>query len=104
MVAKRKTIGVNPLDPLVPGPKPDQPSESPATAQARSAGPSAGSALTATSGSRPKVKDSTVPAPASQVAQPPSPADLVNRVQSLEKENEFIKWLVGGAILLAIML
>jgi hypothetical protein len=28
----------------------------------------------------------------------------VNRVQSLEKENEFIKWLVGGAILLAIML
>ena len=84
-MAKRKTIGVNPLDTLVPDPKPGQWNKSPAAAQARSAGPS-------------------VPAPAAQVAPPPSPADLVNRVQSLEKENEFIKWLVGGAILLALLL
>lgn len=103
-MAKRKTIGVNPLDTLVPDPKPDQPIESPAAAQARSAGPSAGSARTPASQSRPKVKDNTVPAPAAQIAQPPSPADLVNRVQSLEKENAYIKLLVGGAILLALLL
>lgn len=103
-MAKRKTIGVNPLDMLVPDPKPDQRSKSPAAALARSAGPSADSARTPAPQSQPKVKDSTVPAPAAQVAQPPSPADLMNRVQSLEKENAFIKVLVVGAILLAIML
>ncbi len=103
-MAKRKTIGVNPLDTLLPDPKPDQLSTSPSAAQTRSAGHSADSARPPTSRSRPKVKDSTVPAPAAQVAQPHSPADLMNRVQSLEKENAFIKLLVAGAILLAIML
>jgi hypothetical protein len=103
-MAKRKTIGVNPLDTLVPDLKPDQRSKSPAAAQARSAGPSPDSARTPAPRGRLKVKDNTVTAPAAQIAQPPSPADLMNRVQSLEKENAFIKLLVAGAILLAIML
>lgn len=103
-MAKRKTIGVNPLDPLVPDPKPVQPSESPAAAKAQPAGPSAGSARTPASRSRKKIKADPLPAPAAQVAQTPSPADLVNRVQSLEKENAYIKLLVGGAILLALLL
>lgn len=103
-MAKRKTIGVNPLDTLVPDPKPDQPSKSPAAAQARSAGRSAGSAKTPISRSRPTVKNSTVPAPAAQVAQPPAPANLISRIESLEKQNIYITWLVGGGILLLLLL
>ena len=103
-MAKRKTIGVNPLDTLVPDPKPDQPSKSPAAAQARSAGPSAGSAKTPASRSQPTVKDGTVPAPAAQAAQPPAPASLISRIESLEKQNVYITWLVGGGILLLLLL
>ena len=103
-MAKRKTIRVNPLDTLVPNPKPDQTGKSPSAAKARSAGPAADSAGTPTSWNQPRVKDSTVPAPATQVAQPPAPADLIIRIQSLEEQNEYIKWLGGGAILLAVLL
>jgi hypothetical protein len=103
-MAKRKTIRVNPLDTLVPNPKPDQTGKSPSAAKVRSADPSADSAGTPTSRNQPRVKDSTAPAPATQVAQPPSPADVVSRIQSLEEQNEYIKWFAGGAILLAILL
>jgi hypothetical protein len=103
-MAKRKTIGVNPLDALAPDPTSDQPSKSTAAAKARSASPSAGRARPPTSRSGPKVKDNIIAAPATQVAQPPTPVDLSSRIQSLEKQNEYIMWLVGGAILLAIML
>jgi hypothetical protein len=77
-MVKRKTILVNPLDTLVPDAMRHQIGESPAAANTQSAGPA--------------------------IAQPPSPADISSRIQSLEKENEYIKWLLGGAILLAIML
>jgi hypothetical protein len=102
-MAKRKTIGENPLDTLVPDRTTRRTGESFAAANAQSVDPATGRTGTPAP-RRSKVKESTVPAPATQAAQTPSPADLVNRVQSLEKENEFIKWLVGGAILLAIML
>jgi hypothetical protein len=103
-MAKRKTIKENPLDAIVPDRTARRTGESAAAANAPSVDPATGRAGTPAPRSRPKVKDSAVPAPATQAAQAPSSADLVNRVQSLEKENEFIKWLVGGAILLAIML
>ena len=100
-MAKRKTIGENPLDTLAPDRTTRQTSESAAAHNTQSVDPATVRTSTPAPRSRPKVKDSTVLAPA---AQPPSPADLVNRIQSLEKENEFIKWLVGGAILLALLL
>lgn len=103
-MAKRKTIRVNPLDTLVPDPTTHQTGESPAAAKAQSAGPAAGSARTITPRDQPKAKNSTAPASATQVAQPPSPADLFSRIQSLEEQNEYIKWLLGGAILLAVLL
>jgi len=103
-MAKRVTIRSNPLDTLVPNPKPDQPGKPPAAAKAQSARPSADSARTPAPRSRPKAKDSHVPMLATPVAHPPSPADLSSRLQSLEKQNEYIMWLVGGAILLVIML
>jgi hypothetical protein len=39
-----------------------------------------------------------------QIPQPPSPGDLSSRIQSLEEKNEYMMWLVGGAILLAVLL
>jgi hypothetical protein len=103
-MAKRKTIRVNPLDTLVPNPKPDQTGKSPSAAKARSAGPAADSAGTTTSWNQPRIKNSTIPAPATHVAQPASTADLSSRIKSLEEQNEYIKWLGGGAILLAVLL
>jgi hypothetical protein len=103
-MAKRKTIRVNPLDTLMPNPKPDQTGKSPSGAKSRSAGPAADSAGTLTSWNQPRVKDSTVPAPATQAAQPPATADLISRIQWLEKQNVYITWLVGGGILLVLLL
>jgi hypothetical protein len=100
-MAKRKTIGENPLDILAPDRTTRRTSESAAAANAQSVDPATARTSTPAPRSRPKVEDSTVPTPATQ---PPSPADLVNRVQSLEKENAYIKLLVGGAILLALLL
>ena len=102
-MAKRKTIRVNPLDTLVPDPVTRQTGELPAAAKSRSTDPVAGSARTTTQQNQPKAKDSHLPTLATPVAQSPSPADLVSRVQSLEEQNEYIKWLVGGAILLAVL-
>ena len=103
-MAKRKTIRVNPLDTLVPNSTTRLTGESPAATKAQSADPAAGSTRTTAARKQPKAKDSHLPTLATEITQPPPSADLVSRVQSLEKQNEYIKWLVGGAILLAIML
>jgi len=66
-MAKRKTIGENPLDPIAPDRTMRRTDESAAAANAQSVDPATGRTGT--------------PAPATQVAQPPSPADLVNRVR-----------------------
>ena len=100
-MAKRKTIRINPLDTLVPDAMTHQTGES---AEARSGGPASVIAQKAPSPNQPKVKASHTPAPVTQVARPPSPADLSIRIQSLEEQNEYIKWLLGGAILLAVLL
>lgn len=103
-MAKRVTIRVNPLDTLVPDPTTRQTSESPAVATAQSADPASVIARAPTPRSQPGDKDSHIPTLAMQVAQPPAPADLISRIQSLEEQNEYIKWLAGGAILLAVLL
>lgn len=103
-MAKRKTIRINPLDSLVPNSTTSRTSESPAAAKAQSAGPAAGVPRTTIPGSQPKATDSHAPAPAAKVTQLPSSADLLSRVQSLEKQNEYMKWLLAGAILLAVLI
>jgi hypothetical protein len=100
---KRKTIRINPLDTLVPDPTTRRTGESPAAFKAQSAGPTAGSTRTTAPRDQPKAKDSHLPTLATPVAQPPSPADLVSRIQTLEEQNAYIKWLLGGAILLAVL-
>ncbi|MFI5247526.1 MAG: hypothetical protein ACHQWV_03120 [Nitrospirales bacterium] len=103
-MATRKTIRVNPLDTLVPAPVTNRTGRSPAAAKTRSAGPTSVIVQTSTSQNQSKAKDSHIPALATQIAQPPSPADLSSRIQSLEEKNEYMMWLVGGAILLAVLL
>ena len=93
-MAKRKTIRVNPLDTLVPDPMTRQTGEAPAAVKTRSAGPASVIARKTTPRNQRKAKGSRTS----------SPADLTSRIQSLEEQNEYIKWLVGGAILLAVML
>lgn len=102
-MAKRRTIGDNPLDAVVPYPTTPKTGKSPAAA-AQSPDPSTGSTRRTTPHEQPKAKDNHAPVPAAKVTQSPSPPDLVSRIQSLEEQNEYIKWFVGGAILLAIML
>jgi hypothetical protein len=104
MMAKRKTISINPLDTLVPDAMRHQTGESLATAKTRSPDPVSAITRAATPRSETGNKDSTALSPAAQIAEPSSPADIFSRIQSLEKENEYIKWLAVGAILLAIFL
>lgn len=103
-MATRKTIRVNPLDTLVPDSTTHRTGGSPAAAKTRSAEPTSVIARTSTSRNQPRAKDSHIPMLATQIAQPPSPADLSSRIQSLEEKNEYMMWLVGGAILLAVLL
>jgi hypothetical protein len=100
-MAKRKTIRINPLDTVVPDSMADQTGES---TKARSIGPTSVIPQTPTSPTQSKIKASHAPAPAAQVAQPPAPTDLSTRIQSLEKQNTYLMWLVGGGILLAVLL
>jgi hypothetical protein len=103
-MAKRKTIRINPLDTVAPDPMTHQIGESPAVVKARSIDPASVIAQTPTSPTQSKIKASHPPAPAAQVAQPPAPTDLSTRIQSLEKQNTYLMWLVGGGILLAVLL
>jgi hypothetical protein len=103
-MATRKTIRVNPLDTLVPDSATHRTGGSPAVAKTRSAGPTSVIAQTPTPRNQPKAKDSHLPMLVTQIAQQPSPADLSSRIQSLEEKNEYMMWLVGGAILLAVVL
>jgi hypothetical protein len=103
-MATRKTIHVNPLDGLVPNPTTHQTGGSPTAANTQSVDPAAGSWLTTIARNQPKAKDGHTTARITQNAQPPSPADLFNRIQSLEEQNKYIGWLLGGAILLAVLL
>ena len=103
-MAKRKTIRVNPLDALVSDPTAPRTGESPATAKSRSAGPASVIAQTATLPDLPGVRNSNASASDTQGTQPLSQTDLLSRVQSLEEQNEYTRWLIGAAIVLALLL
>lgn len=103
-MSKRKTILVNPLDALVSYPTTRHTGKLPTTARTQSAGPASIIAPAPTRRRKPRENDSNPSSPAAQIAQPPPPADIVTRVQSLEKQNEYITWLAVGAILLWIVL
>ena len=103
-MAKRKTIGENPLDALMPNPIVPRTTQSPASTDGHSEGRTANNLRTSSPRNKSRSKATPRPVPASPTAQPPSPSDLLNRIQSLEQQNSYIAWLAGGAILLAVLL
>jgi hypothetical protein len=111
-MAKRKTIGENPLDAIVPDRTAGQEKENIAAANPRRAVPVSPTeprrpARTARAAVKPKKgKTSSVQAPRTQalVQQASDQQDLLGRIKSLEEQNTFIKWLVFGAIGLALLL
>lgn len=108
-MAKRKTIGDNPLDPIMPDQvmrpteaitQPEKPSRNPvSSAKANRSSRQAPAAPEST-------KRTTSPSPSSAKtgAQAPSPTELIDRIKSLEQQTYYIEWLVGGAILIALLL
>lgn len=98
-MAKRVTIRSNPLDTLVPDAMKDQ-----IDTGVQSVIPARGTIRAPATRSRSKTRDNHVSSFATPVAQPPVSTDLVSRIQSLEQENEYIKWLAIGAILFVIMI
>ena len=106
-MAKRKTIGENPLDTLVPDRTARQQKEPASATNPRPAVPA--SSAEPRRPARPasatvKSEKGTTASVQTTRTQSPAQQDLLSRVQSLEEQNEYIKWFVGGAILLAIML
>ena len=87
-MAKRRTIGENPLDTLVSDP--GCPAKGHPPAQATPAIVQSGKGA---------VTPTQPPRTASQTQD-----DLLSRIQSVEEKSELTKWLVFGAIALAILL
>ena len=106
-MAKRKTIGENPLDAIVPDPVAGRQEDTPARQKPQSSIPaspaSARRPVQPAPASRKPEKGSGAPV---QVApsHTPSQKDLLSRVQSVEKQSEWVKWLAYGAIGLALLL
>jgi hypothetical protein len=103
-MAKRVTIRSNPLDTLVPDAMKRQIRESPLATGVQSVIPARSTIRSAATRNRSKAGDNHVSSFATPVAPPPVSTDLVSRIQSLEKENEYIKWLVIGAILFVVLI
>jgi len=98
-MAKRVTIRSNPLDTLVPDAM-----KGPIGAGMQSVIPARDTLRAPGTRNQSKAEGNHVSSSTTPVAQPPVSTDLVSRVQSLEKENEYIKWLVIGAILFVVLI
>jgi len=87
-MAKRRTIGENPLDAIMPDP--ESPTKGRRAAQATPATvQTEKGTVTPTQATRTKSADQE---------------DLLSRIQTVEEQSELTKWLVYGAIGLAILL
>ena len=106
-MAKRKTIGDNPLDAILPDPVSGRQDETSAAPKARPPIP-----VSPAEAQRPTRPDQTVVKQEKGIATPvqvtrsqtPSQEDLLSRIQSVEEQSEWIKWLAFGAIGLALLL
>ena len=113
-MAKRKTIGENPLDAIAPDRTARQKNEivaatNPRPAVAVSPAEPRRTAKTAPAAVNPEKGTATsiiIQATRTQapVQQTPAQQDLLRRIKSLEEQNTLMKWLVYGAIGLAFLL
>ena len=106
-MAKRKTIGENPLDAIVPDPVSSRQEDKPEAQKPQSPIPvspaSARRPVQPAPASRKPEKGLATPAQVTR-SQTPSQEDLLSRIQSVEEQSEWIKWLAFGAIGLALLL
>ena len=106
-MAKRKTIGANPLDAIVPDPESGQQDKTSATPKARPPAPvppaTAGRPAQSDDTAGKPDKGITTPVQATRLQTPPQP-DLLSRIQSLEEQNAWVKWVAYGAIVVALLL
>jgi hypothetical protein len=112
-MAKRKTIGENPLDAIAPDRTARQKKETVAAtnprpavavspAEPRRPAKTAPAAVNPEKGTATSIIQATrTQAPARQT---PAQQDLLRRIKSLEEQNTLMKWLVYGAIGLAFLL
>ena len=106
-MAKRKTIGDNPLDAGMPDPVTNRREEKSTKPKPRPPLPvSPAETQRSARTDQPAVKQEKGPATPAQVAhsQTPPQQDLLSRIQFLEGQNVWIKWLAYGAIGLAFLL
>ena len=106
-MAKRRTIGENPLDAITPDLAAGRREETFAEPKAKAPAPVSTAKAKQSARSTPKtVKHEKGPAqPAESIrSQSPSQKDLLIRIQSVEEQSAWIKWLAYGAIGLALLL
>ena len=106
-MAKRRTIGENPLDAITPNPAAGRGEEKFAEPKARRPAPITSAKPQRSARSTPKTvkHEKKAASPDESIgSQPPSQKDLLNRIQSVEEQSALIKWLAYGAIALALLL
>jgi hypothetical protein len=106
-MAKRRTIGENPLDAITPDPAAGRREEK--FAEPKAQAPASVSSAKAKRSAQPTPKTSKLEKGAATPAestrsQSPSQKDLLIRIQSVEEQSAWIKWLAYGAIALALVL
>ena len=106
-MAKRKTIGENPLDAIVPDPVVGRQENKSAAQKPQSPIPvspaSARQPVRPAPASRKSEKGAGTPVQVAHSQTPPQ-QDLLSRIQFLEGQNVWVKWLAYGAIGLALLL
>ena len=106
-MAKRRTIGENPLDAITPNPVTGRDEEKFAEPKAQRSAPvsSAKPQRSARSTSKTVKHEKIAATPAEKIrSQPASQNDLLSRIQSVEEQSALVKWLAYGAIALALLL
>ena len=106
-MAKRRTIGENPLDAITPNPAAGRGEEKFAEPKAQRPAPVTSAKPQRSARSTPNAvkHEKKAATPAETIgSQPPSQKDLLNRIQSVEEQSALIKWLAYGAIALALLL
>lgn len=98
-MAKRKTIRTNPLDSLAPDTeRPFKPSSGTSDSQPVERKPKPlGQPIQA------HITNADIPR-SIETPTTPQTAELIHRIESLEQQSFYVRWLAGGAILLALLL
>ena len=106
-MAKRRTIGENPLDAITPDPAASRREEKFTEPKAQAPAPVSSAKTQRSAQPTPKAgkleKGAAISAQDTR-SHSPSQKDLLSRIQYVEEQSAWIKWLAYGAIALALLL